>query len=96
MGFELADTLRFLRFSASTDTMRFYLRTFLSCLWMAAAGLPAAEGSLAEPMAPTEPRPPDIVFIVIDDVGWMDPGVQGSIFYETPPIDGLAGRGVRS
>ncbi|MEZ4700248.1 MAG: sulfatase [Rhodothermales bacterium] len=39
------------------------------------------------------PRPPNVVFILIDDLGWMDLGVQGSSFYETPHIDRLARQG---
>jgi arylsulfatase A-like enzyme len=40
-------------------------------------------------------RPPNIVFILIDDMGWKDVGCNGSKFYETPNIDALAGRGMR-
>ncbi|MGI6367000.1 MAG: sulfatase [Anaerolineae bacterium] len=38
---------------------------------------------------------PNIVFILIDDMGWRDLGCYGSSFYETPHIDALAARGVR-
>ena len=38
---------------------------------------------------------PNIVFILIDDLGWMDLSVQGSEFYETPAIDMLASEGLR-
>ena len=37
----------------------------------------------------------NIVFILVDDLGWMDIGVHGSSFYETPHIDRLAASGVR-
>ena len=40
-------------------------------------------------------RPPNIVFILIDDMGWTDLGVQGSDLYETPNIDRLAKQGMR-
>ena len=33
---------------------------------------------------------PNVVFILIDDFGWMDVGYNGSSFYETPEIDKLA------
>ena len=37
----------------------------------------------------------NIVFILVDDLGWMDLTVQGSAFYETPNVDRLAGQGLR-
>lgn len=39
-------------------------------------------------------RPPNVVFILADDLGWRDTGVFGSEFFETPHIDSLAGRGM--
>ena len=41
------------------------------------------------------PSPPNIVFILIDDMGWRDLGCYGSTFYETPRIDALARQGAR-
>ena len=38
---------------------------------------------------------PDIVFILIDDLGWADLVCQGSSFYETPRLDALAAAGMR-
>lgn len=38
---------------------------------------------------------PNIVFFLVDDLGWMDTGAYGSTFYETPNIDNLAKEGVR-
>lgn len=40
-------------------------------------------------------KKPNIILFYIDDLGWMDVGVQGSKFYETPNMDRLAGEGVR-
>ena len=42
-----------------------------------------------------EERPPNVVLIVVDDMGWTDLGCQGSTYYETPNIDRLATNGVR-
>lgn len=39
-------------------------------------------------------RPPNVVFILADDLGWRDTGLYGSKFYETPHIDALAERGM--
>ncbi len=36
---------------------------------------------------------PDIIFILIDDLGWRDLTCYGSTFYETPHIDQLAAQG---
>lgn len=49
-----------------------------------AAGAPAAQSSK-----------PNIVFILMDDLGWRDVGYAGSTFYETPAIDQLAKDGMR-
>ena len=40
-------------------------------------------------------KQPNIVFFLVDDLGWMDVGCYGSSFYETPNIDRLAEEGVR-
>lgn len=40
-------------------------------------------------------RPPNIVFVLADDLGWTDLAVQGSKYYETPNIDRLASQGAR-
>src|SRR4051794_30154569 len=61
-------------------------RTFLQT---AAAGI----GSLGAVKAAT--RPVNVVFILMDDLGWADVACNGSKFYETPNIDKLAARGTR-
>lgn len=38
---------------------------------------------------------PNIVFFLVDDLGWTDLGCYGSTFYETPNIDKFAGENVR-
>ena len=38
---------------------------------------------------------PNIVFILVDDLGWKDLGCYGSEFYDTPNLDKLAARSVR-
>ena len=39
--------------------------------------------------------PPNVVLVLVDDLGWMDLGCQGSEFFETPRIDALAADGAR-
>jgi arylsulfatase A-like enzyme len=38
---------------------------------------------------------PNIVFLLVDDLGWADIGCFGSDFHETPNIDALAASGMR-
>ncbi|MHC4117401.1 MAG: sulfatase [Planctomycetota bacterium] len=38
---------------------------------------------------------PNVVFFLVDDMGWTDVGCFGSDFVQTPNIDRLAGQGVR-
>lgn len=39
-------------------------------------------------------KPPNVVFIFIDDMGWRDVGFMGSRYYETPHIDKIARQGM--
>lgn len=43
----------------------------------------------------SEARHPNVIFILVDDYGIKDVGVEGSRFYETPNIDALARSGLR-
>jgi arylsulfatase A-like enzyme len=38
---------------------------------------------------------PNLIFILVDDLGWRDLSCTGSDFYETPNIDRLASEGIR-
>ena len=62
--------------------MRDALRLALSAALLAAPGLAATP-------------PPNVVIVLVDDLGWMDLGCQGSDFYQTPNIDRLAATGMR-
>ena len=57
----------------------------LIVLWgfLLAVSLPAWEGK------------PNILFIMADDLGWMDLAVQGNKLVETPNLDRLAKQGMR-
>ena len=47
------------------------------------------------PVSAREAAKPNIVFFLVDDLGWSDVGCFGSSFYETPNIDALAEEGVK-
>lgn len=38
---------------------------------------------------------PNVVFILVDDLGWSDVGCFGATLHETPNIDQLAAKGMR-
>ncbi len=66
-------------------------RAFLQWLGAGAAtvALPRAWGT------ESGRRKPNVLFILIDDMGWSDLGCYGNVFHETPHIDGLARQGMR-
>ena len=67
------------------------LRTILHCTLLALLVLiPAALGAEARSGVR-----PNIVFILIDDMGWTDGGCFGSKYYRTPSLDKLAAAGMR-
>jgi arylsulfatase A-like enzyme len=81
-----------------STTNRLNRRTFLKHIGLAAV----SAGTLFESancVCSSERRlakkPPNIVFIFIDDLGYKDLGCYGSKYYETPHIDKLAGQGMR-
>ncbi|MDF7823456.1 sulfatase [Pontiellaceae bacterium B12227] len=49
--------------------------------------------SLSHALATTD-KHPNIVFIMADDLGWMDVGYNGAEFFETPNIDALCKSGM--
>ena len=51
-------------------------------------------GSVSYPIFGNE-RPPNVVFFLVDDLGWSDLGCYGSSFYETPNVDRFASESVR-
>lgn len=40
-------------------------------------------------------KQPNVVFILVDDLGWSDLGCYGSTFYDTPHLDRLASQSIR-
>jgi arylsulfatase A-like enzyme len=49
----------------------------------------------ASPLSKEKPKPkPNIIFLLVDDLGWRDVGFMGSKYYETPNLDGLAKKSI--
>lgn len=69
-------------------------RKFLSTVGAASLGgvLP---GGLRGWAAPPEESPPNIVMILVDDLGWTDLGCYGHELHETPFLDQFAADGLR-
>lgn len=69
------------------------------CLPFASAGAADAPRTSAKTpaIAPTDSHPakPNVLYILIDDMGWRDVGFMGSRYYRTPSIDKLAHDGFR-
>jgi arylsulfatase A-like enzyme len=45
---------------------------------------------IAHPLQAAEPKRPNILFILVDDLGWADVGYNGATYHATPNIDRLA------
>ncbi len=61
-------------------------------LGAASVAIPRKLWAAEEPTA--RAKRPNLVFVLIDDMGWMDSSVYGSQYYETPNVDRLATRGM--
>ncbi|MCA8954716.1 MAG: sulfatase-like hydrolase/transferase [Planctomycetes bacterium] len=57
--------------------------------------LPALTILLPQVASGQATRPPNVVLIVVDDLGDRDLGCRGSTFYETPRLDALAKQGMQ-
>jgi arylsulfatase A-like enzyme len=79
-------------------TRRVSRRSFskAAALSVATAALPAlgARRVVAQ-NGPARKRPPNIVFVLADDLGWADLSSYGRKDYQTPVLDELAAHGVR-
>ncbi|NMB81529.1 MAG: sulfatase, partial [Ignavibacteria bacterium] len=67
--------------------------TKLGQLGIGAAGLSMLPGMVRTSLAKNG-TPPNIVFILADDMGWNQTSYIGSDFYETPNIDSIAREGI--
>ncbi len=71
--------------------MTFHSRSLLATL----AALTAVAYAEAQAENGKQPQLPNIVLILIDDLGWRDLGCYGNRFHETPNLDRLARQGMR-
>lgn len=65
----------------------------IACAILSVGLLPVEVAAHDKPAAKSDP--PNILFIMIDDLGWMDLACQGNKLVETPNIDRLAQQGMR-
>ena len=70
------------------NTYRYIIKK-LSCLFFALLLLGCKKGDYN---TPSLEKKPNVIFILVDDLGNHDLGFTGSNFYETPNIDRLAGQ----
>lgn len=73
--------------TALCGRLSFGIATCLFCLASVLQAAPLAEGAA--------PRPPNIVFILADDLGYGDLGCYGQKVIATPQLDRLAAEGLR-
>jgi arylsulfatase A len=66
-----------------------YLAKAVAIIIFAFGALPPESGRCA-----SDPRP-NVIFFLVDDLGWADVGYEGSTVYHTPNIDAFAKSGVR-
>jgi len=67
-------------------------REFLRLMGLGAASMAVPRLACA---ARASRKKPNILFILIDDLGWSDVGCYGNQFHETPNVDRLARQGMR-
>jgi arylsulfatase A-like enzyme len=70
-----------------------HLGVWLAAAWVAVAWLMAAPVALADAAAAPAARPPNVVFLLCDDLGTGDLGCLGAEVIRTPNIDRLFARG---
>ena len=73
--------------------MKAALFTFVAALLTITCAAPGQTQNSAAP--PAQPRRPNIVFVLVDDMRWDEMRVAGHPFIETPNMDRLAREGAR-
>ena len=77
--------------------MRSLVLLGLFCFSLLPATLLAGEPGMSKPVVASEllVRKPNVILVMIDDLGWPDVGCYGNTFVDTPNIDALAKSGMR-
>lgn len=52
-------------------------------------------GAVCASLSAADTRKPNVILFLVDDMGWMDCGVYGSKYYQTPNMDRFAARALR-
>ena len=81
----------------SATRLRRFLRSRAGLTLVLVAVAMASVAALCRPAVADRPKdaPPNILFILIDDMGCPDPACYGHPFHETPNIDRLAKQGMK-
>ena len=98
----LEERLAFWRNVSTTEEMQDtdHIKTWISAggvvPWKDASSSPPPKPAV-RPEVAALPGAPNLVFIMIDDVGWNDPGYEGSSWlnFATPNMDHLVSNGIR-
>jgi len=69
--------------------------SYKSCISIGAASVTAVFSSAAQQALKNVPSTPNIIIILMDDMGYGDIGRTGANQYETPNLDRLAGQGIQ-
>ncbi len=81
-----------MRFAVAARLQAMHCR--LAFLLFGAIGIAGAASEAESAAAPRPNRPPNVIVILMDDMGWRDVGFMGNEFVETPHLDQLAKQGL--
>ena len=70
--------------------MHLHIKTTLALLLVSILQIAWADAASA-----LQPKRPNVLFILVDDLGWKDLGCYGNDVFETPNLDKLAEQGMR-
>lgn len=71
--------------------LRGIVNTLRAAIWLCTTAAVGVSGLACS----GAPRQPNIIFVLVDDMGWVDSSVYGSQYYRTPNLERLAAHGMR-